>query len=110
MIHVSTIALATETQSQADIALSAINPTADGTYAVAAFLLKIVDSILKPLGLSGNDTIETIVYAGVVFLVAIAVGYVAKWIILGAMRKFGEKVAGDLYGFLRDENFPSSAA
>lgn len=105
MIHVSTIALATETQSQADIALSAINPTADGTYAVAAFLLKIVDSILKPLGLSGNDTIETIVYAGVVFLVAIAVGYVAKWIILGAMRKFGEKVAGDLYGFLRDENF-----
>ncbi len=105
MFHVSTVALAPAVQSQADIAVSALNPTTESTYAVAAFLLNMVDKILKPLGLSGNDTVETIVYAGLVFLVSIAVGYVAKWLILGAMRKFGEKVAGDLYGFLRDENF-----
>lgn len=105
MLHVSTIASATSAQSQADIALSAIDQTKDSSYAVASFLLRVVDGILKPLGLAGNDTVETIVYAAVVFIVAIAVGYVAKWIILGVMRRFGERVAGDLYGFLRDENF-----
>lgn len=105
MLHVSTTALVAEAQTQTDIALSAIDPTNEGSYEVATFLLRIVDAILKPLGLSGYETVETVVYAAVVFLVSIAVGYVAKWIILGAMRKFGARIAGDLYGFLREEDF-----
>lgn len=105
MMHVSTISAAPDTPSQADIALAAIDAGHDSSYAVATFLLKIVDWILSPLGLSGNDTAETVVYAIVVFLVSIVVGYIAKWVILGLMRKFGERIAGDLYGFLREENF-----
>lgn len=105
MLHVSTTALVAEAQTQTDIALSAIDPTNEGSYEVATFLLRIVDAILKPLGLSGYETVETVVYAAVVFVVSIAVGYVAKWIILGAMRKFGARIAGDLYGFLREEDF-----
>lgn len=105
MSIVSTIAPQAQEATQADIALAAIDQDHESSYAIARFLLKAVDDILRPMGLAGNHTVETILYAALVFLLSIVVGYIAKWIILRIMRLIGARFAGDLYGFLRDENF-----
>lgn len=77
----------------------------DSSYAVASFLLKVVDWVLKAVGLQSDKTAEVIVYAAVVFAVALVVGYVTQWIVLGILRKFSEKLNGDLYKSLRDKDF-----
>lgn len=76
MLDVSTFAaVASSKSSQGDLAIDAIDATAnDSTYALATFLLDIVDKILKPLGLGGNATAETVVYAIVVFALSVIVG------------------------------------
>ncbi len=107
MLDVSTFAaVASSKSSQGDLAIDAIDATAnDSTYALATFLLDIVDKILKPLGLGGNATAETVVYAIVVFALSVIVGYITKWIVLLIMRWFEMKHDKTLYSFLSDERF-----
>ncbi len=86
--------------------LDTITPdTHDRTYAVASFLLKVVDWVLRPVGLESDKTAVIVVYAAVVFAVALLVGYVTQWAVLGLLRKFGERLSGDLYQSLRSKNF-----
>ena len=95
-----------EKTAQLGDALKAIAPDADDkSYAVATFLLKIVDWVLKPLGLDSDKTAILIIYAIVVFAVAFIVGYVTQWIVIGVLRKFGHRLGGDLYQTLRDNDF-----
>lgn len=106
MLNVSTLLITANKTVQSDIALNAIDATThDSTYALASFLLDVVDKILKPLGLGHNATAETVVYAAVVFMLSVVVGYITKWLVLLVMRWFEYKHDKTLYSFLSDEHF-----
>lgn len=96
----------TQPSQQTDLTLQTMNPTAhDTTYAVAKFLLEISNRILGLIGLAGNETAETWIYAIVVLSIALVAGYITKWIILGLLHRFGPKLTSDLYSYLTDERF-----
>ncbi|MBD5267919.1 MAG: mechanosensitive ion channel family protein [Bacteroides sp.] len=95
-----------EPVSQADIALQTIAPDAhDTTYTVAKGLLDISEWILSWVGLAGNKVAETWIYAIVVLAISMVVGYVTKWIVLGILKRFGQKLSSDLYTYLTGEFF-----
>lgn len=92
--------------SQADIALQTITPSEhETTYAIATYLLEVSDKILGFVGLAGDKTAETWVYAFVVLIISLVAGYIAKWIVLGILHKFGEKLSSDIYTHLASQNF-----
>ena len=109
MFIIPAIISTAEKTAQLGDALKAIAPDADDkSYAVATFRLKIVDWVLKPLGLDSDKTAILIIYAIVVFAVAFIVGYVTQWIVIGVLRKFGHRLGGDLYQTFGDKAFPQS--
>ena len=106
MFCISTNIIASGVASTVSTVLSEITPdTHDSSYAVATFLLKVVDWVLRPLGLESDKTAVLVVYALVVFAVALVVGYVTQWAVLGLLRKFSKKLDGTMYQALRDKNF-----
>lgn len=90
------------------VALS--EPAEEGTYAIANILMKTVHFLLSLVGLDNDSTLFTIVYAAFVFLIAIGVGYVVKWILLAMMKHVGKHIHAVVYGYLVDENFFTKAA
>lgn len=106
MFCISTNIIASDHAAKAGGVLGEIAPDAhDSSYAVATFLLKVVDWVLKPIGLESDKTAVIVVYALVVFALALVVGYVTQWAVLGILRKFSQKLDGALYQALRDKNF-----
>lgn len=85
-------------------------PAQESTYAIAKLLMKGVDSLLAFVGLEHNSTLFTIIYASLVFLLAIAVGYLVKWFVLFLMNHIGPKLHSLIYGYLRDEKFFTKTA
>ncbi|MDE6577304.1 MAG: mechanosensitive ion channel family protein [Muribaculaceae bacterium] len=85
------------------VALS--EPGQEGTYAIAHLLMKLVHFLLSLVGLENNETLFTIVYAALVFLIAIGVGYAVKWIVMAIMRHLGKHLHALIYGYLVDEDF-----
>lgn len=85
--------------------LNAINAGPDETHFVAALALRIVDWILGLFGLAHHPALVTWTYAAVVLVISLAVGYVAKWIILGAVRNISKHWDSDLYRYLREQFF-----
>ncbi len=79
--------------------------TSGTTFLVAKWIMKIVDWLLGLFGLEHNQTIVTIFYAGVVFGVAIVIGYLAKWIILHIVREVARRWSNDTYQNLTSVNF-----
>ncbi len=106
MLSVLTSATSSHPSTQADIALQTITPDPQtATYTVGAYLLDISDWILGFVGLENNKVAETWVYAIVVLAISMVVGYITKWIVLGAIKRFGEKLNSDLYKYLTGESF-----
>lgn len=66
------------------------------TY-ITDFVMRIVEWTLGVFGLEHNTTVATVVYASVVFFIALGIGYVVKWIVLGAARKVAEHINGGFY-------------
>ncbi|WP_303676371.1 hypothetical protein, partial [uncultured Muribaculum sp.] len=93
------------TQSISESTLNALNIDTNGSHFIASLAMKISDWILSPLGLQHSTSAVTWAYAIVVFAIAFIVGYIAKWIIIGAVRHFGNHTQSDLYKYLRQENF-----
>lgn len=88
-----------------------LSPHAEkGTYLIARLLMRAVNFLLGIFGLEHNATLFTIVYAVLVFLVALAVGNIAKWIILGFARLLSKKLTADWYGFLQQKQFFAKAS
>lgn len=77
----------------------------EGTDHLAKFLMSIVNWLLKFFGLEQQETIVTIIYAAVVFGVAIGIGYIAKWIILGIVNYFADHTKNDVFHALRHNDF-----
>ena len=75
------------------------------TYVVATWIMKVVDWLLGIFGLDNNKTIVTILYAAVVLVVALVVGYIAKWIILTIVRQVSKRWSNDTYQALTSANF-----
>lgn len=88
------------------LADTAVSPALhESTATFAQLFLDITHWILKPIGLAHNHTAETIVYAAVVFLVSVALGWVFKKVVLFALNTFKPRNELSLYGFLNSEGF-----
>lgn len=92
-------------QGISESTLNALNIDTNGSHFIASLAMKISDWILSPLGLQHSTSAVTWAYAIVVFAIAFIVGYIAKWITIGAVRHFGNHTQSDLYKYLRQENF-----
>ena len=85
-------------------------PAQEGTYAIARLLMKVVDFILSTFGMEHNTTLFTIIYASLIFFIAIGVGYIVKWIVVFLMNHIGSRLHSVVYGYLRDEKFFTKTA
>lgn len=86
------------------------HPAAQGTYAIAQLLMKIVNWFLTLFHLENDSTIFTAVYAVLVFLISLGVGYVVKWIMIFIVRKIGKKFHDSAYVALTDDHFFTKCA
>lgn len=79
--------------------------TEESYYAVAQWIMKGVDWLLHLVGLEHNQFLSTALYAVAVFIIAIGIGQVVKWLILYAVDHLSKVVKYDLYLRLRDSEF-----
>ncbi len=77
----------------------------ESTYAIATWIMRLVYTILDFFGLEHNSSLFTWLYAILVFVIALAVGYVVKWITMGCVRLLGKKLKGDFYQNLAAQRF-----
>ena len=75
------------------------------SYAIAQWIMSVVDWMLGIFGLEHNQTLVTFLYASVVFAVSMGVGYVAKWIILKAVKMVARRWSGNMYVALTEARF-----
>lgn len=79
---------------------------AETTGVIAGWIMQLVEWVLSKLGLGHHETLVIWIYAILVFLIAYAIGYITKWIVLGIVRAVGKKVSADgIYEMLRAEKF-----
>ncbi|MCH5236282.1 MAG: mechanosensitive ion channel [Muribaculaceae bacterium] len=86
------------------------HPAAQGTYAIAHVLMKVVHWFLSLFHLEENTTLFTAIYAILVFIISIGVGYVVKWIMIFIVRKIGKRFHNAAYVALTDDHFFSKTA
>ncbi len=75
------------------------------SYAIAHWIMNIVDWILGAFGLENNQTLVTALYAMVVFGVAFGVGYVTQIGVLYLTRMMARHWSGDMYTSLLGVKF-----
>lgn len=76
-----------------------------GTYFIADILMKVTNWILGLIDQTRNDVLFTWVYAILVFLLAMAVGVVVRWIVLFIVRKLGDKLYPNLNSAMLQHHF-----
>lgn len=79
--------------------------TEESYYTVAKWIMKGVDWLLHLVGLEHNQFLATALYAIAVFLIAIGIGQVVKWVILYVVDHLSKVVKYDLYTRLRESEF-----
>lgn len=84
--------------------------TEQNTYILARWIMNIVYWLLDLVGLEHNTTVFLGVYAAVVFLISIGIGYVFTWIILGIVNAVGKHLKSEMYTYLLESKFFSKAA
>lgn len=82
-----------------------VGTTSGAAYRCASMFMRIVDWLLGIFGLQHNETIVTILYAIVVFLVAITVGMAARWVIFTASRAIAKRWNNGTYQELVSTHF-----
>lgn len=86
--------------------LGIAKPTEETTYAIARWLMNIVEWFLKFIGMPHEPHLFTILYAVLVFLVAVVVGMALKWVVVFVLdRLVSPHVKSDLYAYLVSQNF-----
>lgn len=81
------------------------NATEQGTYFLARLLMNFSDWILGLIGLERNETLFTWLYISVVFLVAMAVGMLIKWLVVFILDKLKPYVKSKIYANLVEKKF-----
>lgn len=77
----------------------------ESTYTIATWIMDLVYRILDFLGLEHHQTLFLWIYAAVVFLIALGIGYVVKWITIDIVNLLGKKLKGDFYQNLTQNHF-----
>lgn len=77
----------------------------EGTYAIARFIMFIVNWIFNFLGISHHPTLELWVYSALVFAISWGVGYIAQMVILFIVRLIGRRWEGGIYDNLINARF-----
>lgn len=75
------------------------------TYAVADWIMKMVRWVLDVVGLEQHPTLVTWVFAIIVFLLSIIIGYICKWIVLGVVELASRHVRNDFFSYLVQARF-----
>lgn len=79
--------------------------TQEETYAIARALMDVDKFLLSLVGLEHNQSIFNVVYAVLVFFLAMVVGWITQAIVIAIVRKVGKHLKSDLYAGLRQKNF-----
>lgn len=79
--------------------------TEEGYWTIARLIMKADHWLLSLFGLEHHQLLFTAVYAVLVFLIAVGVGQVVKWMILYAVDHLSKVVKYDIYNRLRAANF-----
>ncbi|MBD5226846.1 MAG: mechanosensitive ion channel [Bacteroidales bacterium] len=79
--------------------------TEQNTYTVARWIMGIVNWLLSLVGLEHNTTLFLWIYAALVFVISIGIGYVVTWVILGSVKLIGKRLKTPLYQGVADSNF-----
>lgn len=82
-----------------------VGDSTGASYAIAQFIMKVVDWLLAIFGLEHHQTIVTFLYATVVLLLAIVVGRIFQWLILNFVRAVAKRWSSDIYHSLTDVRF-----
>lgn len=81
------------------------NTTVETTYAVGKWLMKCVEWVLNEVGLEHHETLVTVIYASLVFIIAMFIGRAVQWIVETLLNKIGPHIKSDLYNYLVQERF-----
>lgn len=79
--------------------------TEETTYAIARWILDSVHWLLDLVGLEKHETLVTVLYAVIVFLVSVAVGRIVQWLVTTILNKIGPHVKSQFYNYLVEEKF-----
>lgn len=86
--------------------LGLAKPTEETTYAIARWLMNIVDWFLKLIGMTHEPHLFTVLYAALVLIMAVVVGMVLKWVVVFILDHIiSPHVKSDLYAYLVSQNF-----
>lgn len=75
------------------------------SYGIAKFVMSVVDWLLGIFGLEHNETLVTVLYASVVLILSLVVGYIAQFIIFRLTRFIAQRWNGVVYTSLHEQNF-----
>lgn len=81
------------------------NTTVETTYAIGKWLMNCVEWVLNAVGLEHHETLVTIIYAALVFVIAMFLGRLVQWVVETILNKIGPHIKSDLYNSLVKENF-----
>ena len=81
------------------------NTTVETTYAIGKWLMNCVEWVLNAVGLEHHETLVTIIYAALVFVIAMFLGRLVQWVCETILNKIGPHIKSDLYNSLVRENF-----
>lgn len=89
----------------APVGIHMSDTTEESTYAIARILMDCVEWFLGILGLSNDSSLFLVLYAILVFAVAIGIGMVIKWLVVALLNKIGPHVKSDIYRNLVQQKF-----
>ncbi|MDE7142703.1 MAG: mechanosensitive ion channel family protein, partial [Muribaculaceae bacterium] len=75
------------------------------SYAIAEFIMKIVDWLLGVFGLDHNTTLVTFLYAAVVLGVSLVAGYIVQWVVIRIVSALARRLNSGIYAALTNQNF-----
>lgn len=75
------------------------------SYAIAQFIMKIVDWILGVFNLDHNTTLVTFLYSAVVLGIALVVGYCTEWLVIRLVKGAARRINSSAYQSLTDQRF-----
>lgn len=78
---------------------------AENTYAIARWIMQLVEHVLHWIGLNHNADAVIWVYAILVFLIATGIGLLVKWMIVGVVRVIGKHSHNEIYTMLMQRRF-----
>ncbi|MDE7382210.1 MAG: mechanosensitive ion channel family protein [Muribaculaceae bacterium] len=79
--------------------------TEQNYYAIARLIMKWVNWLLGIIGEQGNQNLFTILYAAIIFGLALGIGIIVSWIVIGITRLLARKIETDIYTKLRQRHF-----